>query len=210
MKTILHYTVCNLSYHIQGNKIFEDFNLKIDEPQMVALAGSSGSGKTTLLNCLGLILKATSGSIIVDGEEASSWSDRRRLAFWRDRASFIYQDYGIIEEESVEYNVCLNVKKLSDPNLFKALERVGISHLAKTSAVKLSGGEKQRLGIARAIYKKADLIFADEPTASLDLLNRQRVLGYLQEQVNSGSIVLVATHDEELMAHCDSVFFLKG
>lgn len=206
----MHYQAQNLSHSIQGTLIFEGFNLDISEPQILALTGPSGSGKTTLLNCLGLILKASSGKININGQEASSWSDKKRLAFWRDTAAFIYQDYGIIDEEKVSYNVSLTKTRGQDPRVLDALERVGIRHLANTPAAKLSGGEKQRLGIARAIYKNASLIFADEPTASLDAKNRHLVLSYLREQVQAGASVLLSTHDEELASSCDSLITLPG
>lgn len=206
----MHYQAQNLSYSIHGTPIFEGFNLDISEPQMLAITGPSGSGKTTLLNCLGLILKASSGKITINGQEASSWSDKKRLAFWRDTAAFIYQDYGIIDEEKVSYNVSLTKAKGQDLRVLEALERVGISHLANIPAARLSGGEKQRLGIARAIYKNASFIFADEPTASLDAKNRHLVLGYLREQVQAGAIVLLSTHDEELASSCDAVLTLTG
>lgn len=206
----MHYQAHHLSHSIQGTPIFEGFNLDISDPQMLALTGPSGSGKTTLLNCLGLILKASSGKITIDGQEASTWSDKQRLAFWRNTAAFIYQDYGIIDEEKVSYNVSLKKTRGQDPQVLGALERVGIGHLAHMPAARLSGGEKQRLGIARAIYKKASLIFADEPTASLDAKNRHLVLDYLREQVQAGAIVLLSTHDEELASSCDSVLTLPG
>lgn len=206
----MHYQVQDLSHSIDGTTIFENFSLDIAEPQMVALTGPSGSGKTTLLNCLGLILKASAGEIHIDGENAHLWSEKQRLAFWRESVAFIYQDYGIIDEENVSYNVSLTGSNTATSQVLAALDKVGIAHLANTRAVKLSGGEKQRLGIARAIYKNAKIIFADEPTASLDAHNRQLVLNYLKEQVAAGSIVLVATHDEELAAQCDRVVSLVG
>lgn len=137
------------------------------------LAGPSGSGKTTLLHCLGLLQQPTSGQVLVGGRDATSWSASQRRAFWRDHAAFVLQDYGVMNEESVAFNVTMAMSVLGRRavgdrrRLAQALALTGhLEGRGDDLAAHLSGGEKQRLGVARAIYKDARCIFVDEPTAS--------------------------------------------
>lgn len=175
---------------------------------MTALTGKSGSGKTTLLNCLGLIHPIDSGKIFVDNNDVTGWRESQRTLFWKDHASFIYQDYGIIDDETVSFNVSLKKFGNNQGQIKEALEIVGLQGREKDKALVLSGGEKQRLGIARAILKNASVIFADEPTASLDNSNRQLVVSLLKDCANRGAAIILATHDERLVAECDTVVSL--
>lgn len=119
--------------------------------------------------------------------------------------SFIYQDYGIIDDETVSFNVSLKKFGNNQGQIKEVLEIVGLQGREKDKALVLSGGEKQRLGIARAILKNASVIFADEPTASLDNSNRQLVVSLLKDCANRGAAIILATHDERLVAECDTV-----
>ena len=121
------------------------------------------------------------------------------------RASFIYQDYGIIDDETVSFNVSLKKFGNNQGQIKEVLEIVGVQGREKDKSLVLSGGEKQRLGIARAILKNASVIFADEPTASLDNSNRQLVVSLLKDCANRGAAIILATHDERLVAECDTV-----
>lgn len=193
---------------IKGREIFKPFSATLHSHEMVAITGASGCGKTTLLNALGLIHPIERGQIFIDHQEASRWSDKQKTAFWKEQATFIYQDYGIIEEESVAYNLTLNHSTAKDEQVQTILAKVGMSERAFEQAVVLSGGEKQRIGIARALYKKAKIIYADEPTASLDAHNRQIVIRLLKECAANGALVLLATHDERLVNECHKVIQL--
>ena len=200
-----------LSMEIQGRRLFEDISLSIEPGTSLAIIGPSGSGKTTLLNCLGLIQKPTSGSIWMDGRDFSAHKRRDVLEFWKKYASFIYQDSGVIEEESIRYNVCLKrgiSKGATARDVTAALGMVGLDGRENEKAAILSGGEKQRLGVARAIYKRASVIFADEPTASLDEKNRMLVKRLLLERTERGCSVIIATHDLALAHACSQVLDL--
>ena len=175
----------NVSLSINGRRILSNVTLLAEGGKMTALTGKSGSGKTTLLNCLGLIHPIDSGKIF--------------------HASFIYQDYGIIDDETVSFNVSLKKFGNNQGQIKEVLEIVGLQGREKDKALVLSGGEKQRLGIARAILKNASVIFADEPTASLDNSNRQLVVSLLKDCANRGAAIILATHDERLVAECDTV-----
>lgn len=200
----------NVTLSISGRNILSNVSLLAEGGKMTALSGKSGSGKTTLLNCLGLIHPIDSGEILVDNLNATNWREANRTGFWRDSASFIYQDYGIIDDETVSFNVYLKKLGGNQRQISEVLERVGLGGREKDMAMVLSGGEKQRLGIARAMYKKASVIFADEPTASLDEANRQLVISLLKDCANRGAAIILATHDERLVNECDTVISLNN
>ncbi len=199
----------NISMAIQKRKIFSDVSFTAKGGSITALIGPSGCGKTSVLNCMGLIQTASTGSVWIDGEDTSDWKEKRRLKFWRDHAAFIYQDYGIIEDETVAYNVTLNARTSQSDEVRELLEKMGILRMAKSQASVLSGGEKQRLGIARAIFKKASILYADEPTASLDEVNQRIVIKLLRRVAESGAGILIATHDAAFIKQCDQVINLE-
>jgi putative ABC transport system ATP-binding protein len=195
---------------INGHQVLTVSNVRVEEGEALALVGPSGSGKTTLLNVLGLLTRADSGKIVVGDQDASGWKDARRRRFWQRHAAFVFQDHGLVEEKSVEYNVMLSrlplfgVHNRDRSDIEIILDSVGLGGRGKEVVSTLSGGEKQRVGLARAMFRKADVLLADEPTASLDRPNRELVTGFLLAEARRGCAVVVATHDEALMAACDS------
>lgn len=194
----------HLTVSINSRNILSDVSMAARGGQMTAITGKSGSGKTTLLNCLGLIHPISGGEIRIDGQNVSAWRERQRTQFWKKHVTFIYQDYGIIDEETVAFNVSLK-KGGNTRQVQAALESVGLKGRENDLAVVLSGGEKQRLGIARAMVKNAAIIYADEPTASLDATNRKLVVDLLRRCADNGAAVILATHDERLVDECDTV-----
>lgn len=198
----------NIDYSINNHQILHNVSVNCDPGKMIALAGPSGSGKTTLLGILGLLTRPTGGTVSLGHQK--EWSNARRRRFWHDQAGFIWQDYGIIGEESVAYNVTLqrHLNEKEKARLEQILGRVGLAGRSKDIAATLSGGEQQRVGIARAVWKRARYIFADEPTASLDEGNRRVVYDLLRTAADNGACVVVSTHDEELVSLCDSVVTL--
>lgn len=200
-----------LGVKIRDRVLFENVSVSVDSGASLAIVGPSGSGKTTLLNCLGLIQRPSEGCIVIDGRNYRNRAKRDVLRFWKTSAAFIYQDSGVIDEESVLYNVTLKRAMPFDRNdagVGEALSKVGLSGREKEKASVLSGGEKQRLGLARAIYKKASILFADEPTASLDERSRSLVRNLLLERAEAGAIVIIATHDLDLAKSCSSTLDL--
>lgn len=192
-----------IGIEISGKTIFSNISLAINPNEMIAITGPSGSGKTTLLNCLGLIQSVNSGDILIENQNASKWNEKEKTSFWKDKAAFIYQDYGIIEDENISYNVTLNKQQAKAKIVEEILHTVGLGGRGQEMAAVLSGGEKQRLGVARAIYKKASIIYADEPTASLDQMNREVIINLLRKCSENGASVIIATHDERLVSVCD-------
>lgn len=196
----------NLAFRIKEHTIFEQVSLQCDPGTLTALTGPSGCGKTSLLNVLGLLAPASSGEVYIDQVPTSGWKDKQRSQFWQQRAAFIYQDYGIIDDETVAYNVTLRPQAKTRGDVKAVLTQVGLQDRITEIASVLSGGEKQRLGVARAIFKQADVLFADEPTASLDEDNRRLIMELLRERADTGVTVIIATHDQELIDFCDHAY----
>lgn len=197
--------VNDIAVDISGRKVFSNVSFEMKKGEMVAITGPSGCGKTTLLNCLGMIKTVDYGKIIINGKNVTKYKDKEKTKFWHDYATFIYQDYGIIEDASVAYNVTLDKYKMNSDKVQKILKKVGLEGRNNELAIVLSGGEKQRIGIARAIFKNATVIYADEPTASLDVKNRELVIELLGQCAKKGAIVVLATHDERLVNECDRI-----
>jgi putative ABC transport system ATP-binding protein len=200
---------------IDGREIVHEASLDCSPRTMTALVGPSGSGKTTLLHCLGLLQLPTSGRVLVDGTDTTGWKSRQRRRFWKAHSAFVLQDYGVMEEESVAFNVTMTSSVFGSRvsgdrrRLKAALEETGLSGRDGELAAHLSGGEKQRLSIARAIYKNARVIFVDEPTASLDEGNRAKVIELFASLARQGCVVVIATHDAEMMDACDVRYSLR-
>ncbi|MEC3852424.1 hypothetical protein DM794_15365 [Paenarthrobacter ureafaciens] len=198
----------NITVTIDSHNVLARQSVTAVPGSTLALTGPSGSGKTTLLNVLGMLRRVNDGKVIVEGKNATDWNDRQRRRFWQQSAAFVFQDYGLIDEESVAVNVALSKLPLfgrpkSQRNgVEEVLERVGLGGRAADKVSTLSGGEKQRVGLARAMFRSADVILADEPTASLDLENRNLVTRFLLEEASRGATVVIATHDETLMSSC--------
>lgn len=205
----------DISYAIDSRTIFQHVNGRLDGGCMIALTGPSGCGKTSLLNIASLLCKPSAGDVVVDGAGTSHWNDRKRRLFWKNKASFIYQDYGLIDDETVLYNLTfkrgfLQSKKTKMPRrLSDLLAETGMLNRVNETAAVLSGGEKQRIAIVRALWKRSAYIFADEPTASLDAANRKMVVDLLKSAVRKGACVVVSTHDLELANVCDQVIDLS-
>ena len=199
----------NVSVSIGSKSVVDGCSIDASPGETLTLVGPSGSGKTTLLNVLGLLQRNDGGAVLLDGVDATSWNDRRRRRFWQQHAAFVFQDYGLIDEETAEYNVAVarlsmwGIRPRERPAIDAALSRVGLEGRGREKVSTLSGGEKQRVGLARAMFRRADVIFADEPTASLDAANRRLVSTYLLGEAARGATVVIATHDDELMSLCD-------
>lgn len=211
---IKEITLQNIGYRVGPRLLFHDVSFKASAGEVVGLIGPSGCGKTTLLNIIGRLIDPSSGSISFDGRDATRMTDGSRRKLWKNDCAFIYQDYGIIEDETVEFNITLthqpwkfqvSAKKREnqDKRINEILRMVHLEGRLRDKAAVLSGGEKQRLGIARTLWKRAEIIFADEPTASLDAANRGLVTDLLVDHAHRGGIVFIATHDDRLMSRCD-------
>jgi len=197
-----------VSVTLGGRPVLDNETVRCTPGIMTALVGPSGCGKTTLLHCLGLLLLVDQGRILLDGDDVTGYGAAARRRFWRDYAAFILQDYGIMDEEPVAFNVTMQASILGGgvrgnrERLAQVLEQTGLQGREDELASHLSGGEKQRLALARAIYKDAAVLFVDEPTASLDAANRRKVIELFADFAARGRTVIVATHDSEMINAC--------
>lgn len=197
-------------------EVLKNIDFTVEEGELTAIIGKSGSGKSTLLNILGCVDSFDGGEYLFSGTDVSKLSDGKRAALRGTQISFVFQDYALIEEESVIQNVLTPIlfNKPSDMGkpkeaAMQAMSLVGIAELAKKKVRALSGGQKQRTAIARAIVAKPKLILADEPTGALDSETSKSVLELLIDLNKKGATVLIVTHDEEIAKRCKRVVRLQ-
>lgn len=177
-------------------------SLEIADGEFIAICGKSGSGKSTLLNIIGTLDTPTNGSIIIDGVEISSLSQRQIAEFRNLKIGFIFQSFYLEPGYSVYDNVELplilagKTGKSNREKVEAALEMVKLSHKIKNRASTLSGGEQQRVAIARAIINDPKYIFADEPCGNLDTANSENIMNILKSLHASGKTIIMVTHDE--------------
>jgi putative bacteriocin ABC transporter len=204
----------NITKTIGKKVILENLSLKINQGDLVAIVGKSGSGKSTLLNLLGLIDGDYSGHYEIFGQKNVLVNSAKSQAIIREHISYLFQNFALIDNETVEYNLMLALKyvKLSKKDKVKKieeiLERVGLSSTLHQKVSELSGGEQQRIAVARAILKPSQLLLADEPTGSLDPENRDLVLNFLLDMNKEGKTVIIVTHDAYVAQQCHRVIEL--
>jgi putative ABC transport system ATP-binding protein len=196
-------------------EVLKDVNLKIEKGEFAVICGASGSGKTTLLNIIGGIDKPTSGEIIVFGEELSL-KDEDFLSDYRcNNIGFVFQAYNLVSTLTVAENVAFPMEWTRKPvnNIRKRVEElmetVGLGHRADHFPFQLSGGEQQRVAFARALANDPPLLLVDEPTGNLDTKISLKVIQMLQKLKHDGKTVIVATHDERILALAEQKLFLE-
>lgn len=205
----------NITKKFENKTVFANFNLQIDQNEMVAIIGPSGSGKSTLLNILGLIDKVDDGDY--QFEQYTNIKPNSRLAqkIIREKISYLFQNFALIEEDTVLQNLLLALKYVKKSKKEKteiitaALQKVGLSEYLNSKIYELSGGQQQRIAVARAIIKPSELVLADEPTGSLDSKNRDEIIKLLLELNAAGKTVIVVTHDSHVAEKCHRVLELK-
>ena len=177
-------------------------NINVKDGEFVAIMGPSGCGKSTLLNILGLLDTPTEGKYWLGDEEGGHLKERERTAYRKGRIGFVFQNFNLIDELTVEENIDLQLKYLGigkaerKERVLDILRKVKLSHRAKHYPHQLSGGQQQRVAIARAVVGKPSIILADEPTGNLDSKNGVEVMQLLSELNDEGTTIVMVTHSK--------------
>ena len=197
-------TVSNLtkSFHKQP-PLWENLSFDVPPHSVTALTGPSGSGKSTLLNCIGALETPDSGSIQVFGTEVTKLGYRKARKYRHDYVGYLFQDYALIPDQTVYDNINLAARpnqifpsKAMLTQVAEVLEQVGLAGYERRQVCELSGGEQQRVAIARLLVRPPKVVLADEPTGALDHDNSLRVIGHLRDLADGGASVVVATHSD--------------
>ena len=189
--------------------VLSDINISLFPGQFATVVGPSGSGKTTLLSIMGLLLAPSIGSVMIDGVEATELTTNERAQFRADHVSFVFQAFHLIEHLTVAENIALTqtYSSSTQSRVDELIEAVSLTHRANAWPQQLSGGEKQRCAIARALNSEANLLLCDEPTGNLDRENSERVVTTLKDVAHvQGRAVVVITHDRNVAEQSDIIY----
>lgn len=201
----------NVTKKFNKKTVIDNLSLQLEEKKIYAITGRSGCGKTTLLNIMGGIEKVDEGEVTILGNKNISQKSRLRKLL-RYQISFLFQNYALSDNDTVKYNLELALKysKVKNKNeaIAEALKTVGLEGMEKQKIYSLSGGEQQRVAVARLLLKPTELILADEPTGNLDPENRNVIFSLLQKLNQKGKTVVIVTHDMELSSKCDKIIAL--
>lgn len=202
------------TYKMGENEIHaaDGVNLSIEKGEFCVIVGPSGAGKTTVLNILGGMDTVTSGTVVLDGKPISDMSPKQLTLYRRYEVGFVFQFYNLVQNLTALENVELANEISKDPlDAKKTLEQVGLGDRMYNFPAQLSGGEQQRVSIARAIAKNPKILLCDEPTGALDFNTGKSVLGLLQTICReTGKTVIIITHNQELTKMADRVFGIRG
>lgn len=200
-----------------GNKVeaLRNVNFTVEEGEYVAVMGESGSGKTTLLNILAALDKPTNGNVVLDGKDLSKIKEKDVAAFRRYNLGFVFQDFNLLDTFTLEDNIYLplvlagkNYKEMSG-KLETVAKRLGILPLLKKYPYEVSGGQKQRAAVARAIITNPKLILADEPTGALDSKATDELLRLFSDINSTGQTIVMVTHSLKAASSANRVLFIK-
>lgn len=190
----------------------DGINFEIEKGEFVVIVGPSGAGKTTVLNLLGGMDTATSGEILVDGDDITKYNERQLTGYRRDDIGFVFQFYNLVPNLTAKENVELALQICKNPlDAQTVLEDVGLGHRLDNFPAQLSGGEQQRVSIARALAKNPKLLLCDEPTGALDYNTGKAILQLLQDMCREkGMTVIVITHNSALAPMADRLIKIKN
>ena len=200
-----------------GNKVeaLSNVNFSVEQGEYVAIMGESGSGKTTLLNILSSVDRPTSGEVYLNGKNFAGIKERDLAKFRREHLGFVYQYFNLLDNFSLEDNIYLPLvlagKKYSEmeEKLKEIAGQLGIEGLLKKYPYEVSGGQKQRAAVARAMITEPDIILADEPTGALDSKSTGDLLGIFEQLHDAGQTILMVTHSVRAASHASRVLFIK-
>lgn len=201
----------NMAKTFGTRRVLEGFSLSVEAGEMVAIRGRSGSGKSTLLNIIGLLEPFDSGSYLLFNERSIAPGSSRAQKIIRERVNYVFQSFALVESRTVQDNLLLAMRYIKESKSRKiaaieeALRQVGLGGCKDQRVLELSGGEQQRVALARCMVKPGRLVLADEPTGSLDEDNRKNVMSILERLHESGRTLIIVTHDQEVVDRCERV-----
>lgn len=200
-----------------GNKVetLKNVTFSVEEGEYVAIMGESGSGKTTLLNILAALDKPTSGTVLLDGNDVTRIKESAIAAFRRDNLGFVFQDFNLLDTFSLEDNIYLPLVLAQKTyqemaqRLKPVASELGITDILRKYPYEVSGGQKQRAAVARALITNPKLILADEPTGALDSKSTDELLRLFSQINKGGQTILMVTHSVKVASHASRVLFIK-
>ncbi|EAL8350009.1 ABC transporter ATP-binding protein [Campylobacter jejuni] len=202
----------NLNKEFGKVKALNNINLSVYEGEWLAIMGPSGSGKSTLLNILSLMDTPSSGEYILDNENLEQIDEEQKITLSREKIGLVFQQFHLIPYLNALENVMLSQyyhSSVDEEDAKMVLEKIGLSHRLTHLPSQLSGGEQQRVCIARALINNPELLLADEPTGNLDEANEQIVLQTLQKLKNEGKTIVLITHNPDLAKFADRTLILQ-
>lgn len=197
------------------NKVLNDIEIQIRENDFFLIKGPSGAGKSTLLNIIGMLELADTGDVCIANIKNPKINKKSGRNLLKNKISYLFQNYGLIDNKSIEYNllIALKFKKIKKKEkiilIKKALNTVNLDKNIKTKIYNLSGGEQQRVAIAKLFLKDSDIILCDEPTGSLDEENRNAVLKLLTKLNKEGKTIIIVSHDPIMTNYINAYYDLE-
>lgn len=218
-KALIELQGISKSYQKRATEVhaLQDLTLTVNRGEFVAILGPSGSGKSTLLNIIGTLDNPTTGKYYFDGEDITKRDDAELSRFRAERIGFVFQSFNLLENLTARDNVAMpsrytkrkQSKQQVQERAVDLLSQVGLAERVGHSPGELSGGEEQRVAVARALMNNPDLILADEPTGSLDSKSHAAILGLLQELNQAGKTIIVVSHNPDIVEVASRVIELK-
>jgi len=206
----MFFLVKNLDYVIANDIILSKLNFSIDNGSHLIVSGPSGSGKSTLINLMSGLLRPTSGYISFEGKDYSKLTEKDIDEIRSKNFGLIFQRIHLVKHLTVEQNILLGFNKLKSPNIIELIEEIGLTSKRKQLAKNLSFGESQRVAIARGVINNPKIIFADEPTSSLDDTNTKKVLELISTQAKKNkSSIVISSHDERVKKFFKNISEIK-
>jgi putative ABC transport system ATP-binding protein len=202
-------------YYIGEVKVtaLDNISFRCEKGEVVSIMGPSGSGKSTLLNVLGCLDRPTNGRYCLEGQDVSSLSDNQLAVIRNRKLGFVFQSYNLLPKmtalENVELPMVYAGQGHRRERALEALESVGIGNRALHHPSEMSGGEQQRVAIARCLINNPLIILADEPTGNLDTHSSQNIMAVLREQSKKGITIIVVTHEEDIAAYTQRTIYLR-
>ena len=189
-----------------ANEVLKGIDLRIEKQDYLVILGASGSGKSTLLNILSGLEKTDQGEVLYDGTNIASLSESQLTKFRKDNIAFIFQQYYLLQELTVEQNVKMGAHFAKNQDYLPIIEAMGLKEKLHQYPSELSGGEQQRVAIARALAKKPKVLFLDEPTGALDEATGRQILSYIaQMKKELGFTLVMVTHNEHIAQLANTV-----